>query len=294
GFLSGWKHCLASGEPFQEEVRLRDSRGEYRCHLSLAVPIKDEHGKIWKWVGSFTDVENQKRIMEDLRKSREQLNTILEGITDAIIVQDPAGEILYVNEAAASLMALPSPLSFLEAIKSPDWPKIVPSFFDENGEPLPLEKTPTRRARGGVEAPPMLMRYRIGSDSREKWIISRARPISDEDGKVQFIITITQDVTEIRKAEAELRQSQKMEAIGRLAGGIAHDFNNLLTAINGYSELGLEMAPTDAPLHPILQEILEAGKRAAALTNQLLAHSRQQLLTPKVLNLNENVRNMHS
>jgi nitrogen-specific signal transduction histidine kinase/CheY-like chemotaxis protein len=108
------------------------------------------------------------------------------------------------------------------------------------------------------------------------------------------VVAIVQDITEIRKSESESRQSQKMEAIGRLAGGIAHDFNNLLTAINGYSEVGLGMAGTDNPLHPVLKEILDAGTRAAALTNQLLAHSRKQILMPKILDMNGTLRNMQS
>jgi two-component system, cell cycle sensor histidine kinase and response regulator CckA len=98
----------------------------------------------------------------------------------------------------------------------------------------------------------------------------------------------------LRESEEKLRQSQKVEAIGKLAGGIAHDFNNLLTAINGYGTLCLAQAEPQGPLHDNLVEILKAGERAAALTRQLLAYSRQQVLAPRVLNLNTIVTEMRN
>lgn len=96
----------------------------------------------------------------------------------------------------------------------------------------------------------------------------------------------------LRRTENQLRQAQKMEAVGRLAGGIAHDFNNLLTAILGYSELLLEQMPSDAAGRADIDEIKKAGDRAAALTRQLLAFSRQQVLEPRVADFNEVVANV--
>jgi PAS domain S-box-containing protein len=111
------------------------------------------------------------------------------------------------------------------------------------------------------------------------------RAISDEKKNVSFEI-FTEDVTERRALEQQLRQSQKMEAIGRLAGGIAHDFNNLLMVISGYSEFLLDRLGPDPALRGPAKEIASAAERATSLTRQLLAFSRKQMLAPKVLDLN--------
>jgi PAS domain S-box-containing protein len=111
------------------------------------------------------------------------------------------------------------------------------------------------------------------------------RAISDASKNVTFEL-FTEDVTERRALEQQLRQSQKMEAIGRLAGGIAHDFNNLLMVISGYSEFLLDRLGPDPSLRGPAKEISGAAERATSLTRQLLAFSRKQMLTPKVLDLN--------
>lgn len=135
-----------------------------------------------------------------------------------------------------------------------------------------------------------------------RWIDVYATPLfrNDESSPYQVFSTFT-DITDRRLAarrreelEHQLRQSQKMEAVGQLAGGIAHDFNNLLTTIAGYSELIREEAPPGVRLRQDIEEIRKATERASALTQQLLAFSRKQIISPRHLDLNERIREAHN
>lgn len=121
------------------------------------------------------------------------------------------------------------------------------------------------------------------------WIEQKNVLVQDPDGRLVAIEAIARDITDRRKLEEQFRQAQRLEGIGRLAGGVAHDFNNLLTVINGYSEMALNEIPSDHPIREDLTEVRMAGERAAALTQQLLAFSRKQLVNPTVLNINTTV-----
>jgi two-component system cell cycle sensor histidine kinase/response regulator CckA len=121
---------------------------------------------------------------------------------------------------------------------------------------------------------------------------TRWSPARDADGRVTGLIGVAHDVTERHTLEEQLRQSQKMEAIGRLAGGVAHDFNNLLAAILGHTELMLARAESNHPLRQSLEEIQKAGARGALLTRQLLSFSRKHVLAPHVLDANAVVGEM--
>jgi signal transduction histidine kinase len=132
-----------------------------------------------------------------------------------------------------------------------------------------------------------------GFDGSERVILDSAVPITGAGGRIEGAIVLNQDVSgqraaeeALRRSEEQLRQAQKMEAVGQLAGGIAHDFNNLLTAILSYCDLLLEEVRNGDPIRSDIDQIRLAGQRAAGLTRQLLAFSRRQVLQPKVLSLN--------
>jgi PAS domain S-box-containing protein len=131
--------------------------------------------------------------------------------------------------------------------------------------------------------------YRIvsQSDGRTRWVHGLGELHRNASGRVITMVGTIQDITEQKHFEAQLHQAQKMESIGRLAGGVAHDFNNLLTVINGYSDLMLSRIAESDPLRPHLLSVRKAGERASALTQQLLAFSRRQILQPQVINLND-------
>ena len=137
--------------------------------------------------------------------------------------------------------------------------------------------------------------YRIvRPDGAVRWIFDRSFPILSQEGKPYRVAGIAADITDRRELEEQLRQAQKMDAVGRLAGGVAHDFNNLLTVIGGYSRTLLDGTPADDPKRFQLEQILQASNRAAALTSQLLAFSRKQVPQPRLINLNHLVTNVES
>ena len=129
----------------------------------------------------------------------------------------------------------------------------------------------------------------VRSDGSLRWVHERAEVVQDPQGRPLRLVGTVQDITERRLLEDQLRQSQKMEAIGRLAGGIAHDLNNALTAIAGYAELALGEIGSDHAARADVEEIRRAAERAGSVTRQLLAFSRKQLLEPRVFDLNETI-----
>ncbi len=134
----------------------------------------------------------------------------------------------------------------------------------------------------------------LDPDGHTRWLAMRGQR-AHEDGKSGLrLLGLVMDVTERRRLEEQLLQSQKLEAIGRLAGGVAHDFNNLLTGILGYANFALKSLPENHASRADILEIERAGTRAAALTGQLLAYARRQMIAPKIVSLNELVTNMEN
>ncbi len=220
------------------------------------------------------------RRTEELVASEEKFRQLAENIQEVFfITNSDFSQILYVSPA-------------YEAV----WGRLCKDLYENPRQWLEAVHVEDReRISGLMAAPPkepilFSWEYRIlRPDGSSRMIHARGFPIRDRAGQVYRYATIAEDVSERRSLESQLVQSQKMEAIGRLAGGIAHDFNNLLTAINGYSELAMLRLNEQDPLYLEIGEIRKAGERAAGLTRQLLAFSRKQVLKPRVINLNASV-----
>ncbi len=127
---------------------------------------------------------------------------------------------------------------------------------------------------------------------KERRFESHVQPLLDGEGAIQGVIGVALDITERERLTDQLRQSQKMQAVGELAGGVAHDFNNLLMVVKGHAQLLLDRLPEPSPLRLSVEQVEKAADRAAALTRQLLAFSRKQVLQPRVLDMNDTVAGM--
>ncbi len=241
--------------------------------------------------GMSSDGEVMRPLPPGEALARNQLDIILRNVGDAITAQAPDGSLVFANEAAARMLGYSSP----EALMAVPIAEVTAKFemLTETGDPMPIESLPGRKALRGGRSDGTVMRSRNRDTGAEFWSIVKAFPVFDEEGKVIMAITVVHDITALRQKEEQVRQIQKMDALGRLAGGVAHDFNNLLTAINGYSDLAMyHLREGQDDLSRNIQEIQRAGRRAAALTSQLLSLGRRQEYFPERVDLNRLIREM--
>ena len=224
------------------------------------------------------DITGRKRMEAGLRESEERYRLLFERNLAGVYRSTPDGRLLECNRAFARMMGYASPAEAMAQSAGG-------SRGASGARPDFLERL---RREGSLVSYESQGRRKDGSTI---WLIENVSLIRDEDGEEVLLGTVF-DMTERRRLEEQLLQSQKMEAVGRLAGGIAHDFNNLLTAIAGYSALLLEQLPEGDARRESAEEIREAGRRAAGLTQQLLAFSRRQVLEPRVLDLNAVIAGM--
>jgi PAS domain S-box-containing protein len=209
------------------------------------------------------------------REERFRLGSLVEGSDDAIVTATLHGTILSWNPGAERLYGYAA-----HEIVGQDVSVLVPAERDADRRLL------LDRVRTGQRIPAFDAVHRR-KDGTPVTISLSLSPVRGREGEVVAIAGIAHDVTETRRLESQLRQSAKMEAVGRLAGGLAHDFNNMLTVIDGYSELALMKLPEDSPVRGLVQEIHKAGERAAELTRQLMVFSRKSMVEPQVLDLSE-------
>lgn len=199
-----------------------------------------------------------------------------------------SGQILYEWDVAAGRIIYHGPLAEKLGFNRKELEKGLSRLVHPEDREMfhkTLAAAVTNKSRFALE-------YRVAKkDGTYIWIADVGHWVRDHEGKVARLIGFINDITERRSLEAQLRQSQKMDALGRLAGGIAHDFNNLLGVILGYSQLLLETGLPEKTAKRVTG-IMQAGQRAESLTRQLLVFSRQEVVSPKVLDINEIIHNM--
>ena len=254
-----WTHRTAVGAAIACEVRLVTMPYDGRVMVR----------------GSITDMTERKRA----RNTLSRLNAAIDSSINGIAMADLDGRLTYVNRAILELWGYSDAAELLG--------RDVRSFWANDGHIG--EVIASIQATGAWSGE----RTAVRRDGSKRVVQLNASLFADSSGVPIGMLASFVDVTENKRLQSELLQAQKMESVGRLAGGIAHDFNNLLTIIAAYLDFALTGVATDSDLFRDLFEVRRAANSAAALTQQLLAFSRKQIIAPKELDLNEVVHRVH-
>ncbi|MFN8222452.1 MAG: PAS domain-containing protein [Gaiellales bacterium] len=282
-----------AGERVQVEYRCLTRDGNVRWVNDDAIPEAGPDGAVVAVHGYITDITELKRLEDERRLADERYRTLVDELPAAIYVAPatPDGSSIFISKRIEEMLGYPadtwigpeSGAFFLGTVLHPDDRDRVVSEMRANST--------------GVAT---VSEYRcLHRDGRTVWVHDESTPERDANGDVVAVRGFMIDVTDSKAAEDELRRSderlraaERMESVGRLAGGVAHDFNNLLTVIQGNVDLMLGLESQNLPIREGLNEVAEAARRASMLTNQLLAYSRQQVLQPHVLDLNQTVEHL--
>jgi PAS domain S-box-containing protein len=239
----------------------------------VAVQGKDEIGYLGEAVNSM--LEDLDRSQRERHEGRTRLHVILDKMPAILWTTDT--NLLYTSSMGSGLDTL--------GMRATDlFGKTIYDYF-HTADPLFPPISAHRRALAGETVTYEMEWEKLAFDCH-------VRPLRDSEGQLLGVIGVALDITERKRLTDQLRQSQKMQAVGELAGGVAHDFNNLLMVMKGHAEILLDQLTANSPLRHNAQQVQGAAERAASLTRQLLAFSRRQVLHPRVIDLNEVVSGM--
>ncbi len=262
----------------RKEAQVKEGDGKRAVYVASVVPVFDPERRLLGTVGIAQDVTSQREAEKQIHESEQRYRAIFEAAPIGLMLIDTSGRVLAVNDALLKIMGSPSKemtlgLNLLShpQIRRHGVAQLVRECIQKR---RPLAKEMSYRSVWGKEVEIALC----------------LTPILDEMGQVRYVQAMVEDQTERKRLQRELMQSQKLEAVGRLAGGIAHDFNNIMTGILGYTQFLLSVLAEDDQCRSDLLEIEKLARRAASLTQQLLAFSRQQILRPRPINLNNLVK----
>jgi two-component system cell cycle sensor histidine kinase/response regulator CckA len=278
--MNAAKEARQTGVATILEYRFRHKNGDWLVLESVASVIRNENGEPEKLVIVNRDITERKKAQEALLRSEASFRSLVEGAPHGIYRATMTGQFLEVNPALQRMLGYESAQDLFKAdlatqvFRHPSDYQRMNEFLAESKELKDIELEWKR-----LNGEPIVVRC-------------SGHHVDVKDGGPGYFEVFAEDVTEKRTLERQLRMAQKMEAIGRLSGGIAHDFNNLLGVIIGYSGVLKKSLDKSQPTYEFATEIEKAGQRAASLTRQLLAFSRQQVLTPSVLGLNSLVSDM--
>ena len=262
--------------PFEKEYLRKD--GSRLPILLGAAMLEDQPDQ---GVCFIIDVQDRKRMEQDLLRERNLLRTLIDHIPDYVYVKDTESRYLVNNQANVTLMGLKNSDEAMGKTALDLFPREMAERYHEDDRTIFAQG----KAMIDREEPS------IGGDGQKHWVQTTKVPLRDPNGNIIGLVGISRDITERIALEGQLRRAQKMECVGRLAGGVAHDFNNILTIIQGHASLLAGDALT-ADQHQAAEEITVAADRAASLTRQLLAFSRRSVIQPRNLDLNDTLNAM--
>jgi two-component system, cell cycle sensor histidine kinase and response regulator CckA len=265
-----------SGNSITLEYRFFDRRGSVRWIHDRGLFIHDGSGRLLAWRGVMMDVTAQKDAEEHARWREELFRRTLENLRAPALTIDTDGRVSFVNRFLAELLGF-----------TPD--ELLGVDWFERFVPASDVRQEFQRALQSGEVPAHFENEILTRRGERRLVAWDNVLLNDLGGRVAGIASIGQDIEVQRRLQEELRQAQKMEAVGRLAGGIAHDFNNILTAISGAAEFLDDAIPEQHEARVDVDQIRDSAARASALTRQLLAFSRKQILQPRVMELNSTV-----